>query len=240
MGEAPGEKYKGKGLKGSLVFVVMPQAHSYCTMRYFVGLTSRDCHDFCQSHSVNGDGCSQVEWYGNDDSKTNVTNLCVHIWERRERSKGKRKTWVQSEFELEGSHPIKERVSPRMGNASSPLESLPQHSLMSTRSQPGASSEGIDNFQLPKALVTRIAKSAVREPILCNHPNSRSCFCQLPPEAKLQKDTINTFVNVTTVFINYLGRLWYLPCNPSVSDNVYDTAATWGLFKSLIVHHPVT
>ena len=79
MGEAPGEKYKGKGLKGSLVFVVLPQAHSYCTMRYFVGLTSRDCHDFCQSHSVNGDGCSQAEGYGNDDSKTSVTNLCVHI-----------------------------------------------------------------------------------------------------------------------------------------------------------------
>ncbi|KAF8530068.1 histone-fold-containing protein [Hysterangium stoloniferum] len=54
---------------------------------------------------------------------------------------------------------------------------------------PDANSDGIDNFQLPKALVTRIAKSA------------------LPHDAKLQKDTVGALVDGSTVFINYLGTV---------------------------------
>ncbi|KAF8512971.1 hypothetical protein JB92DRAFT_3116708 [Gautieria morchelliformis] len=61
----------------------------------------------------------------------------------------------------------------------------------STRQPTGASPEGIDSFQLPKALVTRIAKSV------------------LPHDAKLQKETISTLANGATVFINYLGMPGY-------------------------------
>jgi len=47
--------------------------------------------------------------------------------------------------------------------------------------------DAIDQFELPKSLVTRIAKSA------------------LPDNAKLQKDTVLALVKSSTVFINYLG-----------------------------------
>jgi DNA polymerase epsilon subunit 3 len=49
-------------------------------------------------------------------------------------------------------------------------------------------SEGIENFELPKSIVTKIAKSA------------------LPENAKLQKDTVTALVRGSTVFINYLGE----------------------------------
>jgi len=48
--------------------------------------------------------------------------------------------------------------------------------------------DAIDQFELPKSLVTRIAKSA------------------LPDNAKLQKDTVLALVKSSTVFINYLGQ----------------------------------
>ncbi|KAF8576006.1 histone-fold-containing protein [Ramaria rubella] len=50
-----------------------------------------------------------------------------------------------------------------------------------------AASDGIDNFQLPKALITRIAKSA------------------LSNDTKLQKDAVNSLLDGATVFINYLA-----------------------------------
>ncbi|KAI6100453.1 histone-fold-containing protein, partial [Pisolithus croceorrhizus] len=45
----------------------------------------------------------------------------------------------------------------------------------------------IENFELPKSLVTKIAKSAI------------------PDNAKLQKETVLSLVKGSTVFINYLG-----------------------------------
>jgi len=48
-------------------------------------------------------------------------------------------------------------------------------------------SEGIENFELPKSVVTKIAKSA------------------LPDNAKLQKETVLALVKGSTVFINYLA-----------------------------------
>ncbi|ESK93344.1 cbf nf-y family transcription [Moniliophthora roreri MCA 2997] len=48
-------------------------------------------------------------------------------------------------------------------------------------------SEGLDNFELPKSLVTKIAKS------------------NLPDNTKLQKETILALVKGSTVFINYLA-----------------------------------
>ncbi|KAI0260090.1 histone-fold-containing protein [Gloeopeniophorella convolvens] len=57
----------------------------------------------------------------------------------------------------------------------------------SAQAQQEAVSEGIENFELPRALVTRIAKSAV------------------PDNVKLQKDTVLSLVKGATVFINYLG-----------------------------------
>ncbi|QRV81474.1 Histone-like transcription factor (CBF/NF-Y) and archaeal histone [Ceratobasidium sp. AG-Ba] len=47
--------------------------------------------------------------------------------------------------------------------------------------------EGIENYELPKALVTRIAKSAI------------------PENAKLQKEALHAMLKGSTVFINYLA-----------------------------------
>ncbi|KAH9030175.1 hypothetical protein EDB84DRAFT_1494922 [Lactarius hengduanensis] len=68
---------------------------------------------------------------------------------------------------------------PRRENANTPA---------SAQAQQDAVSEGIENFELPRALVTRIAKSAV------------------PENVKLQKDTVLSLVKGATVFINYLAH----------------------------------
>ncbi|KAF8473717.1 hypothetical protein DFH94DRAFT_764025 [Russula ochroleuca] len=60
----------------------------------------------------------------------------------------------------------------------------------SAQAQQEAVSEGIENFELPRALVTRIAKSAV------------------PENVKLQKDTVLSLVKGATVFINYLAATY--------------------------------
>ncbi|KAL1757873.1 hypothetical protein FB107DRAFT_259300 [Schizophyllum commune] len=49
-------------------------------------------------------------------------------------------------------------------------------------------SEGIENFELPKSVVTKIAKSA------------------LPDNVKLQKETVLSLIKGSTVFINYLAH----------------------------------
>ncbi|CAE6446859.1 unnamed protein product [Rhizoctonia solani] len=48
-------------------------------------------------------------------------------------------------------------------------------------------SEGIENYELPKTLVTRIVKSAI------------------PENAKVQKEAMHAFLKGSTVFINYLA-----------------------------------
>ncbi|KAJ3878861.1 histone-fold-containing protein [Lentinula edodes] len=58
---------------------------------------------------------------------------------------------------------------------------------LSAQQQQDLVSEGIDNFELPKSLVTKIAKSAV------------------PDNTKLQKEAILSLVKGSTVFINYLA-----------------------------------
>ncbi|TFY62978.1 hypothetical protein EVG20_g6509 [Dentipellis fragilis] len=55
------------------------------------------------------------------------------------------------------------------------------------QAQQDAVSEGIENFELPRSLVTRIARSA------------------LPENTKMQKDTVLSLVKGSTVFINYLA-----------------------------------
>ncbi|KAG6856492.1 hypothetical protein H0H87_003870 [Tephrocybe sp. NHM501043] len=57
---------------------------------------------------------------------------------------------------------------------------------ISAQAQQDIVSEGIENFELPKSLVTKIAKSA------------------LPDNAKLQKETVLSLLKGSTVFINYL------------------------------------
>ncbi|KAH7325154.1 histone-fold-containing protein [Rhizoctonia solani] len=47
--------------------------------------------------------------------------------------------------------------------------------------------EGLDNYELPKTLVTRIVKSAI------------------PENAKVQKEAMHAFLKGSTVFINYLA-----------------------------------
>ncbi|KIK04498.1 hypothetical protein K443DRAFT_675957 [Laccaria amethystina LaAM-08-1] len=58
---------------------------------------------------------------------------------------------------------------------------------ISAQQQQDLVSEGIENFELPKNVVLKIAKSA------------------LPESAKLQKDTVLSLVKGSTVFINYLA-----------------------------------
>ncbi|KAF8132558.1 histone-fold-containing protein, partial [Boletus edulis] len=58
---------------------------------------------------------------------------------------------------------------------------------ISAQAQQDLVSEGIENFELPRSLVTKIAKSA------------------LPENAKLQKETVLSLVKGSTVFINYLA-----------------------------------
>ncbi|KAJ7641655.1 histone-fold-containing protein [Roridomyces roridus] len=58
---------------------------------------------------------------------------------------------------------------------------------ISAQAQQDRVSEGMENFELPKSLVTRIAKSA------------------LPENVKMQKETVLSLIKGSTVFINYLG-----------------------------------
>ncbi|KAJ7593055.1 histone-fold-containing protein [Mycena floridula] len=58
---------------------------------------------------------------------------------------------------------------------------------ISAQAQQDLVSDGIENFELPKTIVTKIAKSA------------------LPENTKLQKETILSLVKGSTVFINYLA-----------------------------------
>ncbi|TFK22530.1 histone-fold-containing protein [Coprinopsis marcescibilis] len=58
---------------------------------------------------------------------------------------------------------------------------------LSAQQQQELVSEGIENFELPKSVVMKIAKSA------------------LPDEARLTKDTVLSLVKGSTVFINYLA-----------------------------------
>ncbi|KAI6140106.1 histone-fold-containing protein [Pisolithus tinctorius] len=67
---------------------------------------------------------------------------------------------------------------PRKDTGSGPISAQAQQDLVS---------EGIENFELPKSLVTKIAKSAI------------------PDNAKLQKETVLSLVKGSTVFINYLA-----------------------------------
>ncbi|KAI6127616.1 histone-fold-containing protein [Pisolithus croceorrhizus] len=67
---------------------------------------------------------------------------------------------------------------PRKDTGTGPISAQAQQDLVS---------EGIENFELPKSLVTKIAKSAI------------------PDNAKLQKETVLSLVKGSTVFINYLA-----------------------------------
>ncbi|TFK68325.1 hypothetical protein BDN72DRAFT_683164 [Pluteus cervinus] len=67
---------------------------------------------------------------------------------------------------------------PRANNSSTQVTAQQQQDQVS---------EGIDNFELPKSLVTKIARSAI------------------PDSAKLQKESVLSLVKGSTVFINYLA-----------------------------------
>ncbi|KAH7910074.1 histone-fold-containing protein [Hygrophoropsis aurantiaca] len=58
---------------------------------------------------------------------------------------------------------------------------------ISAQAQQDFVTDGIDTYELPKSLVTKIAKSAI------------------PDNAKLQKETVLSLVKGSTVFINYLA-----------------------------------
>ncbi|KAJ7349451.1 histone-fold-containing protein, partial [Mycena albidolilacea] len=70
-----------------------------------------------------------------------------------------------------------------------PRKETPQGGSISAQAQQDLVSEGMENFELPKSLVTRIARSA------------------LPENVKMQKETVLSLIKGSTVFINYLGAL---------------------------------
>ncbi|KAF8168932.1 histone-fold-containing protein [Pholiota molesta] len=86
---------------------------------------------------------------------------------------------------------------PRKETYSGPLSALAQQNLVS---------EGIENFELPKSVVMKIAKSAVTTP---RTPRTRVAILNVPPQipdnVKLQKETVLSLVKGSTVFINYLA-----------------------------------
>ncbi|KAF5346901.1 hypothetical protein D9756_010613 [Leucocoprinus leucothites] len=63
----------------------------------------------------------------------------------------------------------------------------PSGAPLSAKDQQDMLTDGIENYELPKSVVTKIAKSA------------------LPDNAKLQKETVLALVKGSTVFINYLA-----------------------------------
>ncbi|KAF8531735.1 histone-fold-containing protein [Gautieria morchelliformis] len=67
-----------------------------------------------------------------------------------------------------------------------PRKDATGHAPSASQSQQDASSEGIEDFELPRLLVTQLATSI------------------LPPDAKLDGDSITALVKGSTVFINYL------------------------------------
>lgn len=75
---------------------------------------------------------------------------------------------------------------------------------ISAQAQQDLVSEGIENFELPKSLVTKIAKSAVSSRIYFLTVFSN--VSQIPDNVKLQKETVLSLVKGSTVFINYLGQ----------------------------------
>ncbi|KAF7307721.1 DNA polymerase epsilon subunit 3 [Mycena kentingensis (nom. inval.)] len=70
---------------------------------------------------------------------------------------------------------------------------------ISAQAQQDLISEGIEQFELPKSIVTRIAKSA------------------LPENAKMQKETVLSLVKGSTVFINYLAATQVSPHDVALS-----------------------
>ncbi|KAH8986107.1 histone-fold-containing protein, partial [Lactarius akahatsu] len=94
---------------------------------------------------------------------------------------------------------------PRRENANTPA---------SAQAQQDAVSEGIENFELPRALVTRIAKSAV------------------PENVKLQKDTVLSLVKGATVFINYLGAS-SSPAHEVSTSKQHKSISASDVFKAL-------
>ena len=108
---------------------------------------------------------------------------------------------------------------PRRENANTPA---------SAQAQQDAVSEGIENFELPRALVTRIAKSAVRCRFSYRYMEQLflTLSWQVPDNVKLQKDTVLSLVKGATVFINYLGALSTLSTSQFFFDPMF-TAATY-------------
>lgn len=92
-------------------------------------------------------------------------------------------------------------IMPRKETYSGPLSAQAQQDLVS---------EGIENFELPKSVVMKIAKSAVRRIVRLSLNVSRNAYCsgQLPDHIKLQKETVLSLVKGSTVFINYLGETY--------------------------------
>ena len=81
------------------------------------------------------------------------------------------------------------------------------------QAQQDAVSDGIDNFELPRSLIMKLARaSQVRTEFDASNasmrlvvPERRSYKCQVPENTKFSKDVILAILKASTVFVNYLG-----------------------------------
>ena len=79
-------------------------------------------------------------------------------------------------------------------------------SSVSAQAQQEAVSEGIEAFELPRSIITRLARSAVREHFQrFFHSLTLYVCCKMSENTKMSKDVVLSFQKASTVFINYLG-----------------------------------
>ena len=79
-------------------------------------------------------------------------------------------------------------------------------SSVSAQAQQEAVSEGIEAFELPRSIITRLARSAVRNQMAAQHTLLTSrLFFKMSENTKMSKDVVLSFQKASTVFINYLG-----------------------------------
>lgn len=67
--------------------------------------------------------------------------------------------------------------------------------MTATNAVGGTFGLGLDQFELPKASIAKLARSEVRDPALI----------QIPESMQLRKDTLTALVKSASVFVSYLS-----------------------------------
>ena len=94
-----------------------------------------------------------------------------------------------------------------------PRAKEPAAGTSTAQAQQDAVSDGIDNFELPRSLIMKLARAsqvsidfdASNASIRFVYFVRRSDVCQVPENTKFSKDVILSILKASTVFVNYLG-----------------------------------